>query len=114
DRARGEAGHWWPELLPGGHAVLYTVTPTTGGLDAASIAARRPSTSARPPSRRASERRPAQNRTTPARGAPQWLRAPGCRHLPMPTGDIWQGPDVDFKTAPNHPRRTPAIARLGK
>jgi serine/threonine-protein kinase len=38
DRAHGEASHWWPELLPGGQAVLYTVTATTGGLDAASIA----------------------------------------------------------------------------
>jgi serine/threonine-protein kinase len=39
DRARGEAGHVWPELLPGGQAaVLYTVMPTTGGLDAASVA----------------------------------------------------------------------------
>jgi serine/threonine-protein kinase len=38
DRARGEAGHVWPELLPGGQAVLYTVLSATGGLDAASIA----------------------------------------------------------------------------
>jgi serine/threonine-protein kinase len=38
DRAHGEAGHMWPEVLPGGQAVLYTVTATTGGLDAASIA----------------------------------------------------------------------------
>ena len=38
DRALGEANHWWPELLPDGQAVLYTVTATTGGLDAASIA----------------------------------------------------------------------------
>jgi serine/threonine-protein kinase len=38
DRARGEAGHIWPELLPGGQAVLCTVTATTGGFDAASIA----------------------------------------------------------------------------
>ena len=38
DRARGEANHIWPELLPGGQAVLYTVTSATGGLDAASIA----------------------------------------------------------------------------
>jgi serine/threonine-protein kinase len=37
DRARGEAGHVWPELLPGGQAVLCTVMATTGGLDAASI-----------------------------------------------------------------------------
>jgi serine/threonine-protein kinase len=39
DWARGEAGHVWPELLPGGQAVLCTVTAMTGGLDAASIAA---------------------------------------------------------------------------
>jgi len=38
DRARGEANHWWPEILPGGQAVLYTVMAATGGLDAASIA----------------------------------------------------------------------------
>jgi serine/threonine-protein kinase len=38
DRARGEVGHVWPEMLPGGQAVLYTVTTATGGLDAASIA----------------------------------------------------------------------------
>jgi len=38
DRDRGEANHWWPEVLPGGQTVLYTATETTGGLDAASIA----------------------------------------------------------------------------
>jgi serine/threonine-protein kinase len=38
DRARGEAGHAWPERLPGGQAVLYTVMATTGGVDASSIA----------------------------------------------------------------------------
>jgi len=38
DRARGEANHLWPELLPGDQAVLYTVTATTGGVDAASLA----------------------------------------------------------------------------
>jgi Tol biopolymer transport system component len=38
DRTRGEANHRWPEILPGGHAVLYTATATTGGPDAASIA----------------------------------------------------------------------------
>jgi serine/threonine-protein kinase len=30
DRARGEASHLWPELLPGGRAILYTVTAGTG------------------------------------------------------------------------------------
>jgi hypothetical protein len=39
DRAHGEGGHRWPEALPGGHAVLYTVTTMTGGLDGTSIAA---------------------------------------------------------------------------
>jgi serine/threonine-protein kinase len=38
DRARGEADHWWPELLPGGQAVLLTVTAMMGPLDAASVA----------------------------------------------------------------------------
>jgi serine/threonine-protein kinase len=30
DRARGELGHWWPQILPGGRAVLFTAfcTPT--------------------------------------------------------------------------------------
>jgi serine/threonine-protein kinase len=35
---RGEADHVWPEALPGGRAVLFTITATSGGLDAASIA----------------------------------------------------------------------------
>lgn len=38
DRERGEADHLWPEMLPGGRAVLFTILPTTGGLDAAQIA----------------------------------------------------------------------------
>ena len=38
DRAKGEADHIWPELLPGGQAVLFTITATTGGLDAAHVA----------------------------------------------------------------------------
>jgi serine/threonine-protein kinase len=38
DHTRGEARYRLPEQLPGGRAVLYTVWPTTGGLDAASIA----------------------------------------------------------------------------
>jgi serine/threonine-protein kinase len=38
DREHGEVDHLWPEVLPGGQAVLYTVTATKGGLDAASIA----------------------------------------------------------------------------
>jgi serine/threonine-protein kinase len=38
DRGQGEATHLWPQLLPAGEAVLYTVTAPTGGIDAASIA----------------------------------------------------------------------------
>jgi serine/threonine-protein kinase len=38
DRAQGEADHFWPEMLPGGRAVLFTVTALTGGLDAAQVA----------------------------------------------------------------------------
>jgi hypothetical protein len=36
--ARGEATHVWPAMLPGGRAVLFTITAITGGLDAAQIA----------------------------------------------------------------------------
>jgi eukaryotic-like serine/threonine-protein kinase len=38
DRARGEADHFWPEMLPGGNAVLFTITSLTGGLSAANVA----------------------------------------------------------------------------
>jgi len=38
DRSQGEAGHLWPELLPGGRAVLFTITAVAGGLDAAQVA----------------------------------------------------------------------------
>jgi serine/threonine-protein kinase len=38
DRAQGEADHFWPEMLPGGRAVLFTITPLTGGLGAAQVA----------------------------------------------------------------------------
>ena len=37
-RARGELNHVWPTMLPGGRAVLFTITATTGGLDAAQVA----------------------------------------------------------------------------
>ncbi|MGH6692691.1 MAG: TolB family protein, partial [Gammaproteobacteria bacterium] len=30
--------HYWPELLPGGSAVLFTIVPTSGGMAAAQIA----------------------------------------------------------------------------
>jgi serine/threonine protein kinase len=38
DRSRGEHDHIWPEALPDGHSVLFTITSETGGLDAARIA----------------------------------------------------------------------------
>ena len=38
DPAQGEADHFWPEMLPGGRAVLFTITALTGGLDAAQVA----------------------------------------------------------------------------
>jgi serine/threonine protein kinase len=38
DRAQGESDHLWPELLPGGRAVLFTIAPVVGGLDAAQVA----------------------------------------------------------------------------
>ena len=38
NRERGEADHLWPEYLPGGHAVFFTITATTGGIDNAQVA----------------------------------------------------------------------------
>jgi serine/threonine-protein kinase len=38
DREHGEGDHVWPEALPGGEAVLFTIVPATGGVDAAQIA----------------------------------------------------------------------------
>jgi serine/threonine-protein kinase len=38
DRAQGEADHFWPEMLPGGRAVLFTITSLTSGADAAQVA----------------------------------------------------------------------------
>ena len=40
DHARGEADHLWPEILPGGRAILFTIAAQAGGLDAARIAVR--------------------------------------------------------------------------
>ena len=37
DQARGELDHLWPEMLPSGRAVLFTIT-ATGGPDAAQVA----------------------------------------------------------------------------
>ena len=36
--AKGEADHLWPEMLPGGRAVLFTITALSGGLGAAQVA----------------------------------------------------------------------------
>jgi serine/threonine-protein kinase len=38
DHTQGEADHLYPELLPGGRALLFTITSTTGGVDAAQVA----------------------------------------------------------------------------
>ena len=38
DRERGEGDHRWPEFLPGGKAVLFTITPANGSIDNAQIA----------------------------------------------------------------------------
>jgi eukaryotic-like serine/threonine-protein kinase len=38
DRERGEGDHYWPEFLPGGKAVLFTITAATGGIENAQIA----------------------------------------------------------------------------
>ena len=38
DRERGEGGHYWPEFLPGGEAVLFTIYPAAGGIENAQIA----------------------------------------------------------------------------
>ena len=40
DHAQDEGDHIWPEILPGGHAVLFTITSQTGGLDRAQVAVR--------------------------------------------------------------------------
>jgi serine/threonine-protein kinase len=38
NREAGEGDHLWPEFLPGGQAVLFTITAATGGLEGAQIA----------------------------------------------------------------------------
>jgi serine/threonine-protein kinase len=38
NRERGESDHIWPQLLPGGQGVLFTVTATTGGIDSSRVA----------------------------------------------------------------------------
>jgi dipeptidyl aminopeptidase/acylaminoacyl peptidase len=36
-RERGEGDHLWPQLLPGGRHVLFTITALAGGIDAAQV-----------------------------------------------------------------------------
>ncbi len=38
DQVHGETDHLWPEVLPGGRAVLFTIAAQTGGLDASQVA----------------------------------------------------------------------------
>lgn len=38
NRERGEADHVYPEFLPDGRALLFTILPTTGGVDNAEVA----------------------------------------------------------------------------
>src|SRR5215469_1339859 len=38
NRKRGESDHLWPQVLPGGRHVLFTITALTGGIDAAQVA----------------------------------------------------------------------------
>ena len=38
DRERGERDHWWPEFLPGGEAVLFTIRSGAGGIENTDIA----------------------------------------------------------------------------
>ena len=38
NRERGEGDHVWPEFLPGGRGVLFTITPATGSVDNSQVA----------------------------------------------------------------------------
>src|SRR5262249_51333991 len=38
DPGRGEVDHFWPEFLPGGQAVLFTITAANGALSDAQVA----------------------------------------------------------------------------
>ena len=40
DHGHGESDHIWPEFLPGGGAVLFTITMQTGGLETAQVVVR--------------------------------------------------------------------------
>jgi serine/threonine-protein kinase len=37
DRGRGERDHWWPEFLPGGEAVLFTIKSDADGIDQVAV-----------------------------------------------------------------------------
>jgi serine/threonine-protein kinase len=38
DREQGEGDHLWPEFLPGGNAVLFTIVPANGAIENAQVA----------------------------------------------------------------------------
>ena len=38
DGQRGEIDHLWPQFLPGGRSVLFTITTTTGGIETSQVA----------------------------------------------------------------------------
>ena len=38
NRAQGERAHLWPEVIPGSQAVLFTIVPTTAGIENAQVA----------------------------------------------------------------------------
>jgi serine/threonine-protein kinase len=40
DAAHGEGDHLFPSILPGGQAVLFTITPSSGGIDTAQVVVR--------------------------------------------------------------------------
>ena len=93
DRARGEANHIWPEFLPDGQNLLFTITAASGGLDAAQIAVLdlRTGTADRAAAR-------GQPRAVPAHRTPRlWGRRHAARRgvRPEPTGGGWDpGPGL--------------------
>src|SRR5207248_7816731 len=38
NRQSGEGDHLWPEFLPGGRGVLFTITPLNGAIDGSQVA----------------------------------------------------------------------------
>ena len=65
DREHGEADHFWPELLPGGHAVLFTITSRTGGVDASQVVVRDLTTGAQTGTRPRWQRRALRHQRAP-------------------------------------------------